>query len=74
MRILLVMDPGILVPPKGYGGIERIVGLLAKEYAEKTGFDVIKGTDNKTASEVKPVEKPQVQQEYYNGSTGGWMG
>lgn len=32
MRILLVMDPGILVPPKGYGGIERIVALLAEEY------------------------------------------
>ncbi|MEO6731315.1 MAG: glycosyltransferase [Ferruginibacter sp.] len=32
MKILLVMDPGILVPPIGYGGIERIVGMLAKEY------------------------------------------
>jgi len=32
MRILIVMDPGILVPPKGYGGIERIVALLASEY------------------------------------------
>lgn len=32
MRILLVMDPGILVPPKGYGGIERIVEIMAKEY------------------------------------------
>ncbi len=32
MRILLVMDPGILVPPKGYGGIERIVEMMAKEY------------------------------------------
>lgn len=26
------MDPGILVPPIGYGGIERIVGMLANEY------------------------------------------
>lgn len=32
MKILLVMDPGILVPPKGYGGIERIVEMLAREY------------------------------------------
>ncbi|MES1226475.1 MAG: glycosyltransferase [Bacteroidota bacterium] len=32
MKILLVMDPGILVPPEGYGGIERIVALLAEEY------------------------------------------
>ena len=26
------MDPGIKVPPEGYGGIERIVALLAEEY------------------------------------------
>jgi glycosyltransferase involved in cell wall biosynthesis len=29
------MDPGILVPPNGYGGIERIVAMLAKEYKRK---------------------------------------
>lgn len=34
MRILLVMDPGILVPPKGYGGIERIVDMLARQYIQ----------------------------------------
>ncbi|HEX8356750.1 MAG TPA: glycosyltransferase, partial [Segetibacter sp.] len=34
MRILLVMDPGIVVPPEGYGGIERIVALLAAQYHE----------------------------------------
>ena len=34
MKILLVMDPGILVPPLGYGGIERIVEMLAKEYRQ----------------------------------------
>ncbi len=32
MRILIVMDPGIIIPVKGYGGIERIIELLAKEY------------------------------------------
>jgi glycosyltransferase involved in cell wall biosynthesis len=32
MRILLIMDPGISVPPLNYGGIERIVHLLANEY------------------------------------------
>ena len=32
MRILLVMDPGILVPPKGYGGHERLVFMFATEY------------------------------------------
>src|SRR4051794_33242734 len=33
MRILIVMDPGILVPPEGYGGIERLVQTFATEYA-----------------------------------------
>lgn len=32
MKILLLMNPGIPVPPKLYGGIERIVYLLAEEY------------------------------------------
>lgn len=32
MRILLIMNPGIPVPPVLYGGIERIVYLLAEEY------------------------------------------
>jgi glycosyltransferase involved in cell wall biosynthesis len=33
------MDPGILVPPKGYGGHERLVYMFAKEYA-RLGNDV----------------------------------
>jgi glycosyltransferase involved in cell wall biosynthesis len=32
LRILIITDPGILVPPDGYGGIERIVADLATEY------------------------------------------
>ncbi|MEQ1554977.1 MAG: glycosyltransferase [Ferruginibacter sp.] len=32
MKILIVMDPGIVIPVNGYGGIERIIELLAKEY------------------------------------------
>jgi glycosyltransferase involved in cell wall biosynthesis len=32
MNILLIMDPGISVPPLKYGGIERIVFLLANAY------------------------------------------
>jgi glycosyltransferase involved in cell wall biosynthesis len=32
MKILLVMDPGIKIPVSGYGGIERIIDLLAQEY------------------------------------------
>jgi glycosyltransferase involved in cell wall biosynthesis len=33
------MDPGIIVPPKGYGGHERLVYMLAKEYT-RLGHDV----------------------------------
>ena len=33
------MDPGILVPPNGYGGHERLVYMFAKEYA-KLGHEV----------------------------------
>lgn len=32
MNILIIMDPGIPVPPVKYGGIERIVYLLANAY------------------------------------------
>lgn len=35
MRILIIADPGIQVPPKGYGGIERIIADLAVEYQNK---------------------------------------
>ena len=31
----MIMDPGILVPPKGYGGIERIVDIIARAYHKK---------------------------------------
>ena len=34
MNILLTVDPEIPVPPKGYGGIERIGDRLAKFYQE----------------------------------------
>ena len=34
MKILLVMDPGILVPPKGYGGHERLVAMFARQYRD----------------------------------------
>ena len=39
MRILLVMDPGIPVPPTLYGGHERLVYLFAEEYI-KLGHQV----------------------------------
>ncbi|GAC1309862.1 MAG: glycosyltransferase family 4 protein [Mucilaginibacter sp.] len=39
MRILLIMDPGITVPPSLYGGHERLVYLFAEEY-KKLGHQV----------------------------------
>lgn len=39
MNILLIMDPGIPVPPVKYGGIERMVYLLANAY-HKQGHQV----------------------------------
>lgn len=39
MNILLIMDPGIPVPPTLYGGHERLVYLFAQEY-QKLGHEV----------------------------------
>ena len=39
MKILIIADPGIIIPPKGYGGIERIIADLAIEY-QKNGHKV----------------------------------
>jgi len=39
VRILLIMDPGIPVPPKLYGGHERLVYLFAEEY-QRMGHEV----------------------------------
>jgi len=39
MKILMIMDPGILVPPKGYGGHERLVAMFAEEY-QRLGHEV----------------------------------
>src|SRR5271157_4426529 len=39
MKILLTCDPEIPVPPKGYGGIERIIDGLAQSY-QKQGHEV----------------------------------
>jgi glycosyltransferase involved in cell wall biosynthesis len=39
MKILLIMDPGIPVPPQLYGGHERLVALFAEEY-RRLGHEV----------------------------------
>lgn len=48
MRILLIMDPGIPVPPPLYGGHERLVYMFAEEYT-KLGHEVslLAGPDSK---------------------------
>jgi glycosyltransferase involved in cell wall biosynthesis len=39
MRVLIIMDPGILIPVTGYGGHERLVEMFAKEYV-RLGYEV----------------------------------
>src|ERR1019366_6128367 len=39
MKILIIMDPGILIPVKGYGGHERLAEMFAKEY-QRLGHEV----------------------------------
>src|SRR5690242_8257403 len=39
MKILIIMDPGILISVKGYGGHERLVEMFAKEY-HRLGHEV----------------------------------
>lgn len=48
MKILLIMDPGIPVPPPLYGGHERLVYMFAEEY-QKLGHEVhlLAGSDSK---------------------------
>ncbi|MCX5706402.1 MAG: glycosyltransferase [Candidatus Omnitrophica bacterium] len=50
MKILLIMDPDIPVPPVLYGGHERLVYFFAKQYSE-LGHDVtvLAGPGSKTA-------------------------
>ncbi|MFC4261275.1 glycosyltransferase [Ferruginibacter yonginensis] len=39
MKILIVMDPGILIPVQGYGGHERLVDMFAQAY-QQMGHEV----------------------------------
>ena len=39
MKILIIMDPGIMIPVVGYGGHERLVEMFAKEYT-RLGHEV----------------------------------
>src|SRR5476651_2506485 len=53
MRILLIMDPGIPVPPTLYGGHERLVYLFAEEYT-RLGHEVtlLAGPNSKCSGKV----------------------
>src|ERR1700761_1424284 len=53
MKILLIMDPGIPVPPQLYGGHERLVYLFAEEYI-KLGHEVtlLSGPNSHCSGEV----------------------
>lgn len=53
MRILLIMDPGIAVPPQLYGGHERLVYLFAEEYT-RLGHEVtlLAGPDSHISGRV----------------------
>lgn len=53
MRILLIMDPGIPVPPQLYGGHERLVYLFAEEYS-RLGHEVtlLAGPDSQCSGQV----------------------
>jgi len=50
MRILITVDPEIPVPPSGYGGIERIVSSLSKEFT-KRGHEVYLLANRKSTEE-----------------------
>jgi len=53
MKILLIMDPGIAVPPPNYGGHERLVYMFAEEYI-KLGHEVtlLAGPDSVISGKV----------------------
>ncbi len=53
MKILLIMDPGIPVPPQKYGGHERLVYMFAEEYT-RLGHHVtlLAGPGSKISGEV----------------------
>ena len=55
MRIALTADPELPVPPQLYGGIERIIDLLARELSRR-GHEVtlFAHPDSATAAELIP--------------------
>lgn len=62
LRIALTADPYLPVPPRLYGGIERIVDLLARGLAER-GHQVVlfAHPESRTAGELVPYGSPPHQ-------------
>ncbi|QKJ30446.1 glycosyltransferase family 4 protein [Mucilaginibacter mali] len=67
MKILLIMDPGISVPPKFYGGHERLVYLFAEEYT-RMGHEVtlLAGPDSYCSGRtvtfgINSLQRPKTQ-------------
>ncbi len=59
MNIAIIADPYIPIPPLGYGGIERVINMLIKEYIIR-GHKVIliAHPDSRTACELIPYGIP----------------
>ena len=55
MRILLVMDPFIKVPPAHYGGIERVIADLAESlHARGHHVSLWAGPGSQASADVRP--------------------
>ena len=56
MHILLIADPGIPVPPAGYGGIERVIAALASDYVAKGHRVTLMGSSGSKLEGVEIIE------------------
>ena len=63
MRILLTADPGIATPPKGYGGIERIVDALVRRYRALDHEVILVGQRGSTTPTSARLEWPSSRPE-----------
>ncbi len=59
MRILITADPYVPVPPLHYGGIERVIDMLVREFVDR-GHDVtlVAHPDSRTPARLIPYGRP----------------